>query len=269
MPLIGFNLKLSFYKYHGTGNDFILVDNRDDHFNPMEKLIADLCHRRFGIGADGLILLNNARGFDFGMKYYNSDGQESTMCGNGGRCMVAFADFLSLAGKSSRFLASDGEHTGSVMSKEGNVYHVSLSMNDVKGYQMLGKDFILDTGSPHLIRFVSDVDKVDVVKEGRAVRYLDDFQPGGINVNFVEDQGGKIFVRTYERGVEDETLSCGTGVTASSLAYAASRDLKEGIIPVITRGGSLKLHFRRVGTVFTGIFLEGPAVHVYNGTINI
>ena len=220
-------MTLRFYKYHGTGNDFILIDNRDDSFKPLTGLIAQLCHRRFGIGADGLIMLNNSPGFDFGMRYFNADGHESTMCGNGGRCAVAFADYLSLALKKSRFLAADGEHSGFILGLDGNASMVRLSMNDVNGYQNRGKDFILNTGSPHLVRFIKEVEKTDVVKEGRALRYLSDFQPGGINVNFVEEREGHIFVRTYERGVEDETLSCGTGVTASSLAYALSKDQKK------------------------------------------
>ena len=262
-------MKLSFYKYHGTGNDFILVDNRDGLFNPGEKLIAGLCHRRFGIGADGLITLNMLHGFDFGMKYYNSDGNESTMCGNGGRCIVAFADFLSLARNNCRFIADDGEHTGSVIVKEGDNYRVKLSMRDVSGYHEREGDFILNTGSPHLVRFAPDIENINVIKEGRALRNLDIFQPGGINVNFVEDNGGQIFVRTYERGVEDETLSCGTGVTAVALAYAATIDVDEGIIPVMTMGGALRLHFRRKGPGFTDIFLEGPAVKVFHGTVEI
>lgn len=262
-------MKLSFYKYHGTGNDFILVDNRDGQFKPGKKLIAGLCHRRFGIGADGLITLNHARGFDFGMKYYNSDGQESTMCGNGGRCIVAFADFLSPGRIPIRFLSADGEHTGYIIGKEGDIYQIKLSMNDVPGYRMMDRDFVLNTGSPHLVRFVLTVESVDVVREGRAVRYLDDFQPEGININFVEDKGKQIFVRTYERGVEDETLSCGTGVTASSLAYAITRGLQEGMVHVNTRGGKLKLHFRLKDKGFTDIWLEGPAAKVYQGTIEI
>jgi diaminopimelate epimerase len=262
-------LKLNFYKYHGTGNDFILVDNRDDLFNPGKKLITGLCDRRFGIGADGLITLNQVIGFDFGMKYYNSDGHESTMCGNGGRCLVAFADFLSLTHKKSRFRAADGEHTGLIISQDGDVSYVKLSMNDVAGYRRLDGDFILNTGSPHYIRFVHDINNIDVVKEGRAVRYHDDFQPEGINVNFVEDKGDQIFVRTYERGVEDETLSCGTGVTASALAFAASNNLQDGTIPVMTRGGSLSLHFRKKDRGFCDIWLEGPAVQVYQGSIDV
>jgi diaminopimelate epimerase len=262
-------LKLNFFKYHGTGNDFILIDNRKDQFIADKKVIEGICHRRFGIGADGLITLNCAPGYDFGMKYYNSDGRESTMCGNGGRCIIAFADFLSLSPKNSRFLAADGEHRGSVIRKNGNICHVKLSMMDVKGYERLNDDFSINTGSPQLVRFVPEADKVDIIKEGRALRNLDIFRPGGINVNFVEDKGGGIYVRTYERGVEDETLSCGTGVTASALAYAITKDLNEGNIAIITKGGSLSLFFRRAGTGFTNIFLEGPAVKVYQGTIDI
>jgi diaminopimelate epimerase len=140
-------------------------------------------------------------------------------------------------------------------------------MNDVTDYQNFGEDFIINTGSPHLVRFISEANKVDVVREGRHLRYLGEFSPGGINVNFVEDEGGQIYVRTYERGVEDETLSCGTGVTASSLAYAAVKGLEKGVISVRTKGGTLNLSFRRDGRVFTEIILEGPAVKVYDGTI--
>lgn len=262
-------MKLKFYKYHGTGNDFILVDNRDGHFVPGIEIIAGLCHRRFGVGADGLITLDAAEGFDFGMKYFNSDGQESTMCGNGGRCAVAFADYLSLSPNKSRFLAKDGEHSGSILSRGKNTCIVQLTMNDVAGYRNLGEDFVLDTGSPHFVRFVAEADKIDVSREGRDIRYLSDFQPSGINVNFVEDEGGQIYVRTYERGVEGETLSCGTGVTASCLAYAAVKGLVKGIIPVRTKGGLLNLSFSRKGRTFTEIFLEGPAVKVFEGTILI
>lgn len=258
-----------FYKYHGTGNDFILIDNRDGHFMPQTGQIAQLCHRRFGIGADGLIMLNIAPGFDFGMRYFNSDGNESTMCGNGGRCIIAFADYLSVALLKSRFLAADGEHFGTVLRKDGNTYHIRLSMKDVDGIQKRGEDFILNTGSPHLVRFCNDIENADVVKEGRALRYLADFQPGGINVNFVEERKDYIFVRTYERGVEDETLSCGTGITASSLAYAAFKGSEKGVVHVRTKGGNLSLSFCGKENGFTEIYLEGPAVKVYDGTIII
>jgi diaminopimelate epimerase len=203
------------------------------------------------------------------MRYFNSDGQESTMCGNGGRCAVAFADYLSLSHEKTHFFAADGEHTGDILSHKGNEYLIRLTMNDVDGYKKLGEDFILNTGSPHLVRFVADNDVIDVVGNGRAVRFHTDFQPEGINVNFVEVEGGQIFVRTYERGVEDETLSCGTGVTASSLAFAAVKGLEKGIIPVRTKGGQLSLSFKRIGTLFTEIILEGPVVKVYEGAIDI
>lgn len=260
---------MKFFKYHGTGNDFILVDNRNGQFPFQTSLIERLCDRRFGIGADGLITLNSAPGFDFGMRYFNSDGHESTMCGNGGRCIVAFADYLSLAPSKSRFLAADGEHFGTVLGRDGSTTTVRLSMNDVEGYRKHGEDFILDTGSPHLVRFIHDVENTDVVNVGRELRYHNDFQPGGINVNFVEERKGYIFVRTYERGVEDETLSCGTGITASSLAYAALKGSEMGVIPVTTRGGKLNLSYRRKGNGFSEIYLEGPAARVYEGMINI
>jgi diaminopimelate epimerase len=258
---------IRFYKYHGTGNDFILIDNRDGQFIADKEDIEHLCDRRFGIGADGLITFNDADGFDFGMRYYNSDGRESSMCGNGGRCVVAFADYLSLPGETLMFSAADGVHTGRILSHEGNACMVSLSMNIVKGYTNTGDDLFLDTGSPHLVRFVPEADNIDVCREGRALRNMPEYQPEGTNVNFVEAGNGEIYVRTYERGVEDETLSCGTGVTASSLAYAATRGLTDGTIHVRTKGGRLKLSFKRTGEVFSEIFLEGPAVKVFDGRI--
>jgi len=262
-------LKLGFYKYHGAGNDFIIIDNRESSFLPDPKIIAWLCHRRFGIGGDGLILLNKAKGYDFGMQYYNADGMESTMCGNGGRCIVAFADFLSLIKSQCIFSGVDGEHTGKIIAREGNCSHVMLSMKDVVDFQQLQGDFILDTGSPHLVRFAGDVMKIDVVAEGRNIRNHATFQPGGINVNFAQQEGEGLFVRTYERGVEDETLSCGTGVTASALAFSHISNKNEGVIPVRTRGGKLNVHLKKNGHGFSGIFLEGPAIQVFNGVIDL
>ena len=262
-------LKLNFFKYHGTGNDFILIDNRENIFMPENKLIAWLCHRRFGIGADGLILLNKAEGYGFGMQYFNSDGKESTMCGNGGRCIIAFADFLSLKGEKRRFLGNDGEHTGTVLSKNNNHYMIRLSMQDVPVYQVNNGDYILHTGSPHLVRFVDDIMSINVTAEGRNIRNLSEFQPNGVNVNFVCQEGERIIVRTYERGVEDETLSCGTGVTASALAFSVKKNIDGGIIQVITRGGALYVHFRKQDEGFAGIYLEGPAIKVFEGSIDI
>jgi len=234
---------------------------------PDGKTIGKLCHRRNGIGADGLIVLTNVKGYDFGMTYFNNDGRESTMCGNGGRCAVALADLLSPRDTPFNFLAIDGEHTGIVTRREGNVCEVRLKMIDVKDYQHFDDDFMADTGSPQLVRFTGK--ETDIVKEGRAIRNQDRFQPGGINVNFVSEEMGKIFVRTYERGVEDETLSCGTGVTASALAYALRKKLTEGFVPVSTKGGQLRVYFRLEGNVFRDIWLEGPAVKVFEGIVKI
>jgi len=260
---------LHIYKYHGTGNDFILVDNRDGKFNAERSTIAHLCHRRFGVGADGIILLENKEGFDFSMRYYNSDGNESTMCGNGGRCITAFADFLSLPGSIYRFYAIDGEHTGIVLKRNKDIYDVRLSMNDVIRFQKWGEDDMMNTGSPHLVRFVEDFSGFDIVRDGRSLRFQPDFQPAGLNVNFVRNDGDSLFVRTYERGVEDETLSCGTGVTASALAFALRKDIPGGPVRIETPGGNLILHFRRIPEGFTDIWLEGPAEKVFEAEIEI
>ena len=262
-------LKLHFYKYHGTGNDFILVDNREGTFNPDRTKIAFLCNRRFGIGADGLILLEGKSGYDFSMRYYNADGNESSMCGNGGRCITAFADFLSLPGDHYRFCAIDGDHSGIILEKKGDTHLIKLKMGDVLSVNKWDNDDVIDTGSPHLVRFITDPDSVDVVNEGRKLRNHQDFKTDGINVNFVKTEGDELFVRTYERGVEDETLSCGTGVTASALAFALKNGKQGGSVIVKTCGGSLKVHFTRSGEGFTGIWLEGPAVRVFEGTIDI
>jgi diaminopimelate epimerase len=258
-------LKLNFYKYQGTGNDFILIDNREGLFHPDIKVISGMCDRRFGVGADGLILLNKRQGYDFHMQYFNSDGRESTMCGNGGRCIIAFADFLSLIDGKASFIGPDGEHTGTIISKNKNEYQVKLSLLDVENLQLRGNDYVINTGSPHLVRFVPEVSDFNVVEEGRTLRNHPDFHPDGINVNFIMAREGKLYVRTYERGVEDETLSCGTGVTASALAYAHLNNLEEGPVLINTRGGDLQLHFKKSASGFTDIFLEGPAVRVFGG----
>jgi len=262
-------LKLSFYKYHGTGNDFILIDNREDLFKPQMQVISRLCHRRFGIGADGLILLNKIEGYDFGMQYFNADGKESTMCGNGGRCVVAFADFLSLSAGPFRFLGIDGGHTGVILSRHGTVCEVRLSMQPVKECKRSGKDYLLDTGSPHLVRFVEDTESVDVVSEGRRIRNLPEFKPGGINVNFVMFDENELIVRTYERGVEDETLSCGTGVTAAAIAYASLAGIHSGPVRVSARGGILNVYFKKSSGGYSDIYLEGAAVSVFQGETDI
>ena len=210
-------MNIDFYKYQGTGNDFIILDNRNKQYSSItEQQVKFLCHRRFGIGADGLMLLNLIDGYDFEMKYYNADGKESSMCGNGGRCLVQFAYDLGIHKETYSFIAIDGPH-------EANFSHqrwVQLKMKDVKGLMKRHGNLILDTGSPHYVKLVDSVKDLDVVEEGKEIRYNDEFRSKGINVNFVEQGRKTIIVRTYERGVEDETLSCGTGVTASALVCA-------------------------------------------------
>jgi len=262
-------LRLRFYKYHGTGNDFLLVDNREGLFKPQMQVIALLCHRRFGIGADGLILLNTVEGYDFGMQYFNADGRESTMCGNGGRCVVAFADFLSLSAGPFRFQGIDGEHTGIILRKSGTICEVRLSMQPVKECKNSDDYYLLDTGSPHLVRFVDDPGAVDVVSEGRRIRNLPEFMPDGINVNFARYNENELIVRTYERGVEDETLSCGTGVTAAALAYASVTNLHTGPVRVSTNGGILTVYFEKSTAGYSDIYLEGGAVRVFQGETEI
>ncbi|MBW1700054.1 MAG: diaminopimelate epimerase [Deltaproteobacteria bacterium] len=261
--------RLSFAKYHGTGNDFILIDNRQtDHLFSTET-INKMCHRRFGIGADGLMLLNRKDGYDFEMVYYNADGREGTMCGNGGRCMVAFAHRLGIVEKDARFAAIDGEHVAEVIGLSGNQVRVKLKLKDVDDIQIQPDYYFLDTGSPHYVTFVNDVENLDVYNEGRKIRYHDRFAPAGTNVNFVEIFNTHLFVRTYERGVEDETYSCGTGIVASALATALKTGADVDSYEIKTRGGELKVYFNKQGEAFRDIWLEGPVVCVFNGEIGI
>jgi len=265
---------LTFYKYQGTGNDFIMVDNRDKKFNPDLPAIKKLCDRRFGIGADGLILLENAKGYDFSMVYFNSDGNESTMCGNGGRCITAFAAFLGIIKNTAKFIAIDCEHEAEIFENAlpaGMQEIVSLKMKDVSAIEKSGNDFILDTGSPHFVRFVENVSAVDVFHEGRKIRQSERFAAKGINVNFVELKDGILNVRTYERGVEDETLSCGTGVTAATLAVASAGLVKgKEECAINVSGGNLKVKYKTTnGNSFSDVWLEGAASFVFKGEIEI
>jgi diaminopimelate epimerase len=253
--------QLKFYKYQGTGNDFIMIDNRDLGFTPNQELIEELCDRQFGIGADGLILLQNDPQYHFNMRYFNADGGESSMCGNGGRCIVAFAHFLGVFTDQCQFTAPDGLHDAQMIGDK-----VKLKMIDVAEILNHADDYILNTGSPHYVRFIDQLEDVDVFTQGAAIRYSDIF-PDGINVNFVQAmRGNEIFVRTYERGVEDETLSCGTGVTASSLCYMLKEELNE--VDVMVLGGVLKVSANRQGNTFNNIWLQGPAVQVFSGLYN-
>jgi diaminopimelate epimerase len=260
-------MTVHFYKYQGTGNDFIILDNRKNSFQLTDEKVALLCHRQFGIGADGLMLLGGDTQYDFNMKYYNSDGKEGSMCGNGGRCMVSFAHRLGLIGKSTRFLAVDGVHEAEVIAEE----YVRLRMSDVDGVHVNADHYYLNTGSPHAVFFVEDVKSMNVVEKGREIRYGKTFQPAGTNVNFVQvlDQNA-LFVRTYERGVEDETLSCGTGVTASSLAASLKLNTDKTSFTVQTLGGRLIVSFSKLpGGKFSEITLEGPAKAVFEGDFSL
>ncbi len=260
-------MKLHFHKYQGTGNDFILVDNRQNEISLSAEQIHQLCDRRFGIGADGLMLLNEKTGYDFEMKYYNADGREGSMCGNGGRCMIKFVYQLGIHREKYRFLAVDGSHEAEI-DIDGIV---SLKMKDVRTIKKFHNDFILDTGSPHYIKMVNHVMDLDVFKKGYEIRHSKEFEDDGINVNFVEqtDEPDKIIVRTYERGVEDETLSCGTGLTAAALVcYHNENGFNE--VEVKTMGGMLTVEFDRVDEDrFENIWLCGPAEKVFEGTVEI
>lgn len=260
-------MEISFDKYEGTGNDFVMIDNRNDFFPKNDiNLIAHLCDRRFGIGADGLILLENDSHSDFKMVYYNSDGNQSTMCGNGGRCLVAFAKKLNIIQSLAIFMAIDGFH------------HASISHDNTVSLQMKDVDFIksepnytyLDTGSPHHIEMVSTLSYLDVKSQGSAIRYSDLYGSAGANVNFVEQISDDIFsIRTYERGVEDETLSCGTGATAAAIAMSFIGKTNSNSIKINVQGGKLEVSFDKKDSQFSNVFLKGPATFVFQGKINI
>jgi diaminopimelate epimerase len=261
-------MQFKFFKYQGTGNDFILADNRQGQYSALTTLqIEKMCNRRFGIGADGLMLLNNKDGYDFEMKYFNADGKEGSMCGNGGRCMTKFAYHMGIHRDIYRFLASDGPHEAEI--DTDNI--VSLKMKDVKSIRKFHNDYIIDTGSPHYIKLVSNVMDVDVFKKGYEIRHSKEFEEEGINVNFVEQEteADKITVRTFERGVEDETYSCGTGVTAAALVcYHNENGFND--VEVKTLGGSLSVEFDKTGdNHFENIWLCGPAEKVYEGTVEV
>jgi diaminopimelate epimerase len=267
-------MKISFSKYQGAGNDFVIINALKN--NPFkdhpdsERIISLLCDRRFGIGADGLMLLAPHTSYDFEMIYYNSDGRLSTMCGNGGRCLVAFAHQKKIIDQETKFLAADGPHFATITSKSNQAFEISLSMKDVTEVKKMGNDYFLDTGSPHFVRFVEDVEDVNVFETGSVVRNSKQFAPGGTNVNFATLSDGFIKIRTYERGVEDETLACGTGITATAIAaYMEGHRNPENLYNIRARGGSLKVRFKTDKNQFSDIFLEGPATFVYKGKIHL
>ena len=259
-------MKISFYKYQGTGNDFVILDNRDKKYSNLSTVqVAFLCDRKFGIGADGLMLLNLHNDYDFEMKYYNADGNEGSMCGNGARCLVQFASDIGIKKTSYHFIATDGLHEANFAANGW----VQLKMKEVDRIEVHDNNYVVDTGSPHYIKTVVDVSGYPVFEEGKKIRYSENFSAEGINVNFVEQVDEKIIVRTYERGVEDETLSCGTGVTASALVSAKS---KQGFnrVNIVTPGGQLAVEFNKISeTQFENIWLCGPATFVFKGEIDV
>jgi diaminopimelate epimerase len=256
--------KLHFYKYQGTGNDFVMIDNRQNQFDKSDlSAVRHLCHRKYGIGADGLILIENHPKADFEMIYFNADGSQS-LCGNGSRCAVHFARFLKIIGDNTEFMAIDGLHEAHILNNL-----IYLRMHNVYTIERFEEDLFIHTGSPHYIRFVEHLAAMDVVEEGRKIRYSELYKTEGTNVNFVEPtDDNRLYVRTYERGVEDETLSCGTGVTAVALA-SSYRGYKSPV-KLITPGGNLQVAFKSPQEdQFTDIYLAGPAERVFEGSIKL
>lgn len=286
-------MKINFSKYHGTGNDFILIDNRDEKIQLTNQQIANLCHRRFGIGADGLMLLQNHSEYNFEMIYYNSDGHKSSMCGNGGRCISAYAHSLGIFKKDVSFFAIGKKYHASLLNEnsqdkdfKNTPLNISLEMNDVFHANVIKENiedkencfFVIDTGSPHYIKFVENLEE-DFVKKAKKIRYSKKWQKEGINVNFVSvGEDNQIAMRTYERGVEDETYSCGTGAVACALATDIYQSLGESenlsknnnqkrIINITTKGGELNVSFENNEQSYQKIFLSGATVKVFDGEV--
>jgi len=258
-------MELHFHKYQGAGNDFIVLENRSQTIHLEQVQITKLCDRRFGIGADGLLLLQSHPGYDFEMVYYNSDGKPASMCGNGGRCMAAFAQRIGLVEGQARFLAGDGPHEARISSTGS----VELKMGDVNGIARTRDSAILNTGVPHFVRYVDHLDAVNVKEEGRKIRYSREFAAEGINVDFMEYGAGGLYVRTYERGVEDETMACGTGITAAAIAASGNQN-QSYTVPVRAKGGFLEVRYDRTGDQeFRNIWLIGPATFVFEGNIQL
>ncbi|GAB1309553.1 diaminopimelate epimerase [Urechidicola sp. KH5] len=255
-------MNIQFYKYQGTGNDFVMIDNRNEKFPKENKsLVAAMCDRRFGVGADGLILLDNSDSADFKMVYFNADGSESTMCGNGGRCLVAFAKHMGVIVAETTFDAVDGVHFASI---DNGI--VSLQMIDVNTVETHKNHFFLDTGSPHHVEIVENLAQYDVLTNGKRIREGSPYFEVGSNVNFVELlTESKIKVRTFERGVENETLSCGTGVTASAIALNYAKIVSSNSIDIEVEGGELNVSFKYDNGNYSKVFLKGPATFVFEG----
>jgi len=254
-------MEISFIKYQGAGNDFILIDNRNNKIILSTSEIESLCNRRFGIGADGLMLLESDLKTDFKMRYFNSDGKEGSMCGNGGRCIVAFAFEIGIQKEYYNFIAIDGLHEAYY---KNNI--VDLKMTEVDKIEKFDKDWFLNTGSPHAVEIVNNIDKVDVATEGKILRYDHRFGKNGTNVNFIEINKNKIQIRTFERGVEAETYACGTGAVASAIvAHQNNPEISKYKLSAI--GGDLEVRFDKKNNKYTNIWLKGPATKVFSGII--
>lgn len=258
--------KIPFYKYQGAGNDFILIDDRTGEYSDLsQELVYKMCDRRFGIGGDGLMLLQSREGYDFEMVYYNANGLVGSMCGNGGRCIVAFARDLGIIERQTDFLAVDGPHEALI-----DGVQVHLGMIDVPEIHTDGDAFVLNTGSPHYVKMVQDLANYPVYDEGLKIRQSEAYRKEGINVNFVEADASGFFVRTFERGVENETHACGTGATAAAMAMAALQGQHGKIdTPIRVLGGQLSISFHKEGNHFTQVFLQGPAEFVFQGEITL
>jgi diaminopimelate epimerase len=258
-------MEIQFSKYQGTGNDFVIIDNRDGSIALSNEQIAFLCDRKFGVGSDGLIMLGTTNEYDFSMAYYNADGTEGTMCGNGGRCLVQYANDHGIMKENYLFIAIDGPHEASIK----NNGWIHLKMSDVNEVEVGDNFFVTNTGSPHYVQLVNGVENFDVVTAGKAIRYNDRFKVDGVNVNFIEFQKDHLFVRTYERGVENETYSCGTGVTAAAITTHLHKTGAHHVA-IQTLGGELAVSFNNQGGGhFNNIWLQGPGTFVYSASINL
>ncbi len=260
-------MTIDFFKYQGAGNDFVMLDNRSGEYDNLStENIEKLCDRRFGIGADGLIILENTDAYDFKMVYYNADGRESSMCGNGGRCIVAFAKRLKIVATEASFVAIDGPHEAFI-SADGKIL---LQMSNVNVINLTDNYSFLNTGSPHHVQTVESIKDINVKSLGSKIRYSDLYGDEGSNINFVEQKSSDTFaIRTYERGVEDETLACGTGATAVALAMHNSGKTQSTNLTIEVEGGTLTVSFERNGDKYQNIFLGGPAEFVFSGSFKI
>lgn len=253
------------YKFHGTGNDFILMDGRNQASMLSKDRIIYLCDRHLGIGADGVIILRSAKDYDFEMVYYNADGSPARMCGNGARCAAAFAQWLGICDKQTRFLAGDGPHNAVISVISDNEWLVDVSINDVTIPHHTDTNIEINTGTDHLVIFTPDPDTIDIMQEGRKIRFSEQYARDGINVNWLSIGKNCLRVRTYERGVEAETLSCGTGVTASAIVATLKTGIQEW--DILTNGGMLHVSLAKGKEKITDIRLKGPAMMVFKANL--